>query len=108
MSTLQICLGYAGRATEFQDDSSYQAAYKSVYKPLGAILFANPQLRFSFFFTGQQIECFKKKNPEFLDLIKNLISRKQVEAIGGGYYNPLFPLIQPADRCAQIEKLTRS
>lgn len=108
MSTLQICLGYAGRATEFQDDSSYQAAYKSVYKPLGAILFANPQLKFSFFFTGQQIECFKKKNPEFLDLIKNLISRKQVEAIGGGYYNPLFPLIQPADRAAQIEKLTLS
>lgn len=108
MSVLHICLGYAGRATEFQDDSSYQAAYKSVYKPLGAILFANPQLKFSFFFTGPQIEYFKKKNPEFLDLIKNLIARKQVEVIGGGYYNPLLPLILPADRAAQIEKLTLS
>ncbi|MCR5045551.1 MAG: DUF1926 domain-containing protein [Treponema sp.] len=108
MSNLHICLGYAGRATEFQDDSSYQEAYKSVYKPLGAILFANPQLKFSFFFTGPQIEYFKKKNPEFLDLIKNLIARKQVEVIGGGYYNPLFPLILPADRAAQIEKLTLS
>ncbi len=108
MSILRICLGYAGRATEFQDDSSYQAAYKSVYKPLGALLFANPELKFSFFFTGRQIEFFKKKNPEFLDLIKNLAARKQVEVIGGGYYNPLFPLILPADRAAQIEKLTVS
>lgn len=108
MSTLQICLGYAGRATEFQDDSSYQAAYENVYKPLGSILLANPQLKFSFFFTGPQIECFKKKSPAFLELIKNLISRKQVEVIGGGYYNPLFPLIQPADRATQIEKLTLS
>ena len=108
MSSLRICLAYAGRATEFQDDSSYQAAYKSVYKPLGALLLANPQLKFSFFFTGPQIEFFKKKNPEFLELIKNLIARKQAEVIGGGYYNPLFPLILPADRAAQIEKLTTS
>ena len=108
MSNIRICLGYAGRATEFQDETSYQAAYKSVYKPLGAFLFANPQLKFSFFFAGRQIEFFKKKNPEFLDLVKNLIARKQVEVIGGGYYNPLFPLILPADRAAQIETLTNS
>ncbi len=108
MSSFRICLAYAGRATEFQDDSSYQAAYKSVYKPLGALLLANPQLKFSFFFTGPQIEFFKKKNPEFLELIKNLIARKQAEIIGGGYYNPLFPMILPADRAAQIEKLTTS
>ena len=108
MSGLRICLAYAGRATEFQDDSSYQAAYKNVYKPLGALLLANPQLKFSFFFTGPQIEFFKKKNPEFLNLLKNLIASKQVEMIGGGYYNPLFPLILPADRAAQIEKLTTS
>ncbi len=106
MSSLRICLAYAGRATEFQDDSSYMAAYKNVYKPLGALLLASPELKFSFFFTGRQIEFFKKKNPEFLNLISNLVSRKQVEMIGGGYYNPLFPLILPADRAAQIEKLT--
>ena len=108
MSILQICLGYAGRSTEFQDDSSYLAAYKSVYKPLGAALLANPQIKFSFFFTGTQLEVFKKKNPEFLELIKNLAARKQVEVIGGGYYNPLFPLLLPADRAMQIEKLTMS
>ena len=73
---------------------------------MGAILFAMPELKFSFYFTGPQIEFFKKKNPEFLDLLKNLIARKQVEMIGGGYYNPIFPLIFPVDRAAQIEKLT--
>lgn len=106
MSMHRVCLEYIGSSTEFQDDASYQAAYKNVYKPLGAILFAMPQLKFSFYFTGPQIEFFKKKNPEFLDLLKNLIARKQVEMIGGGYYNPIFPLIFPVDRAAQIEKLT--
>ena len=77
-----------------------------MYKPLGTLLFANPDLKFSFYFTGPQIEFFKKKNPEFLDLIKNLISRKQIEIIGGGYYNPIFPLIFPQDRAAQIDKLS--
>lgn len=108
MSDIRVCLGYAGRSTEFQDDSSYQAAYKSVYKPLAAALLSNPQIKFSFFFTGTQLEFFKKKNPEFLEVIKNLVARKQVEIVGGGYYNPLFPLLLPADRAAQIEKLTTS
>lgn len=106
MSKHRVCLEYIGSSTEFQDDSSYQAAYKSVYKPLVSLLMERPDLKFSFYFTGPQIEYFKKKNPEFLLALKNLISKKQVEIIGGGYYNPLFPLILPADRAAQIEKLT--
>ncbi len=108
MSKLKLCLKYSGSTSEFQDDSSYQAAYKNIYKPLGALLFAHPELKFSFYFIGPQLELFKKNNPEFLDLIKNLISRKQVEIIGGGFYNPVFPLIFPADRVAQIEKLSLS
>lgn len=106
MAGFRLCLEYSGNSTEFHDDASYQAAYRGTYKPLGALLFSHPELKFSFYFTGPQLEFFKKKNPEFLDLIKTLVARKQVEIIGGGYYNPIFPLIFPADRAAQIEKLS--
>lgn len=106
MVTLRLCPVFVGLSAEFQDSSSYEKAYRNIYKPLGALLFAKPELKFSFYFTGPQLEFFKKKNPEFLDLLKTLISRKQVEIIGGGYYNPLFPLLFPLDRSGQIEKLS--
>ena len=35
-----------------------------------------------------------------------MVERKQVEVIGGGYYEPIQPLIHPSDRVGQIEMMT--
>ena len=48
----------------------------------------------------------KKKNPEFLEILKKLVDRKQVELIGGGFYNPVFPLLFPMDRSGQVDLLS--
>lgn len=39
-------------------------------------------------------------------IIEEMVSRKQIEILGGGYYSPFFPLLPPADRVGQIELLT--
>lgn len=106
MITLHICPVFAGKISQFQDLSSYKEAYEKAYKPLGVLLFGNQDFKFSFHFSGPQLELFKKHNPEFVELLKTLLVRKQIEIIGGGYYNPLFPLLFPMDRSAQIEKLS--
>lgn len=108
MGKLNLCLIFSGTFLEFHDDSTYKAFYEKIYKPLGALLFANPALKFSFYFTGTQIEFLKKHNSEFLELLKDLLSKKQIEIIGGGYYNPIFPVLFPLDRSGQIEKLSLS
>lgn len=108
MGKLNLCPIFSDTFLQFQDDSMYQAVYEKIYKPLGALLFANPGLKFSFYFTGIQIEFLKKQNPEFFELFKELLSRKQIEIIGGGYYNPIFPILFPLDRSGQIEKLSLS
>lgn len=108
MGKLNLCPIFSGTFLEFHDDSLYKAAYEKIYKPLGTLLFANPNLKFSFYFTGTQIEFLKKHNSEFLELLKDLLSKKQIEIIGGGYYNPIFPVLFPLDRSGQIEKLSLS
>ena len=41
-----------------------------------------------------------------MNILHELEGRKQVEILGGGYYDPLFPLLFPVDRNGQIEMLS--
>ena len=103
MGNFRLCPFFDGRTVEFKDTSSYIECYKSVLMPVGSFLFSHPEVYFSFYFSGPQLEAIKSRNPEYLDLLKKLADRKQIEIIGGGYYNPLFPILFPLDRSGQIE-----
>ena len=83
-------------------ESFYQKSIKGIL----SFLYANPKVCVSTSFTGPQLSWLEEKHPESIRLLSELTSRKQVEMLGGGYYSPLFPLLLPVDRSAQIEKLT--
>ena len=77
--------------------------YQRLYKKLISFLYANSSYKLTFSFPGQFFSWISKKHPEFIQLLKELVSRKQIEVLGGGYYNPVFPLLLPMDRSGQIE-----
>lgn len=106
MKVLNICLSLTLNAVALSDVSSSEQQYSSVLKPLISYLYNNPTSFFSFSFSGPQLEWLDKNHPEFLQLLKELVARKQVEILGGGYYNPVFPLLSPVDRTGQIDLLT--
>jgi hypothetical protein len=58
------------------------------------------------FYSGTVLAWLEENHPEFLLLLVEMYNRKQIEILGGGFYNPLFALIQPSDRVGQIEMLT--
>jgi len=99
-------MGFIPNSSSYKDETEYTTLYQDIYKPLASFLYANPDFKFSFYFTGIQLEWLKKRNPEFFDLIKQLTARKQIEILGGGFYNPVFPLLFPLDRTGQIEMLS--
>ena len=80
--------------------------YQTVYKPIAKFLYAHPSFPFSFGFSGNQIQFFKKRRNELISIFKELVDRKQVEVIGGGYYEPILPLLYPVDRNGQIDMLS--
>ncbi len=77
--------------------------YQVLYKKLISFLYANASCKLTLSFPGRVFSWLTKKHPEFIQLLKELISRKQIEILGGGYYNPVFPLLLPMDRSGQIE-----
>lgn len=106
MAILNLNLELYSGSTNFNSVSEYKMIYDNYYKPLVSFLYANPDFSFSFYFSGPEFEYIKKKNPEFLEILKKLVDRKQVELIGGGFYNPVFPLLFPMDRSGQVDLLS--
>lgn len=88
------------------DTDVMEKQYQSLYKPLGKFLYAHQSFRLSFSFNGIQLSFFEKKHPEFIEILRELVVRKQIEMIGGGFYDPVFPLLYPIDRSGQIDLLS--
>ena len=67
-----ICFGLestpAGKAISVCEND-----YADVYKPAAKFLYAHPDFRMAFSFTGNELQFFKKKHPEFLALLQDLI-----------------------------------
>ncbi len=106
MFKIKVCFGIASDNSGKIFQEKYEQNYENSFKSTVSFLYAHKNCPFSFSFLGEQLEWFRKKHPEFLELIRKLISRKQIEILGGGYYNPAFPLLFPMDRSGQIEFLS--
>ncbi|RPJ06392.1 MAG: DUF1926 domain-containing protein, partial [Spirochaetaceae bacterium] len=76
------------------------------YKPFFSTLYEFDTLPAVLYFSGTALELLEKHHPECINIIDEMIKRKQVEILGGGYYDPAFPLIPVADKLGQIEMFT--
>ncbi len=81
-------------------------AYQSSYKPFLTTLYSHPEIEAVLHYSGILLAWFEERHPEFLMLLNEMVKRKQVELLGGGYYEPVLPLIPSPDRLGQIEMLT--
>lgn len=101
----RICLAVESMSAVLSNEE-YEARYESGYKALGTLLYSNPDTRASLGINGNALTFLKNKHPEFLYLLRELVSRGQVEVIGGGYYDPVFPLLFARERTAQLDMLS--
>ncbi len=87
-------------------DFVFERVYQRAYKPFLTVLNRFPEFPAVLHYSGVLLEWFERNHPEVLMLLGDMVKRRQVELLTGGYYEPLLPLIPQADRLGQIEKLT--
>ncbi|PYV17198.1 MAG: hypothetical protein DMG21_09060 [Acidobacteria bacterium] len=87
-------------------DHVIEEAYQKAYRPFVAALLAHPSIRLSLHYSGILLEWLEAYHPEFLDLLRLLVARQQVELVGGGFYEPILAAISDADKQAHIRKLS--
>ena len=97
------CMDFSDSNKEAEDK------YLKIYKPFFRKLYEFPEVKAVIHFSGILLEWFAEKHPEVIMLIEELVKkRKQLEVLGGGYHEPILPMLSPQDRTGQLEALTTS
>ncbi len=80
--------------------------YECAYKPFVQLMWRHPKIKWSLHCSGILWDYFREHNPEYIDIVKKMKDRGQVELIAGGYYEPIMPSLQDRDKIGQIKKMT--
>ena len=84
----------------------FEQAYQQAYLPMVEALERHPAIRLSLHYSGCLIDWLKQSRPEFFDRLAGLVSRSQIEIMGGAYYEPILTAIPDADKLGQIAKMS--
>ncbi|TET57277.1 MAG: hypothetical protein E3J52_10555, partial [Promethearchaeota archaeon] len=84
----------------------FEDVYKKSYEPLIDNIFQFEEVKFTLHFSGNLLEWLLKNKPTFIEKLKVMAKRNQIEIIGGGYYEPIFAIIPYRDKIAQMKKLS--
>ncbi|MGC9312680.1 MAG: alpha-amylase/4-alpha-glucanotransferase domain-containing protein [Sediminispirochaetaceae bacterium] len=106
MRKLKIVLGMYNSPPVGTAQEQFEKAYQYSYKPFLTVLYKYAMLKGTFHFSGTLLEWLEDFHPELLMVLNEMVKRKQIEMLGGGYYSPIFPIIPSKDRLGQIELLT--
>src|SRR5689334_3583892 len=87
-------------------DFIFERAFNQAYRPFLEVLSAHPKVRLSMHFSGILLDWLEAQRPEYLKALRALVDRGQVEILGGGFYEPILPVISDSHKLAQLKKLT--
>ncbi len=85
-----------------------EEAYQKAYLPFIEVLKRYPFMRISIHYSGVLWDFFEEHHPEFLDLLRGLVKKGQLEMMTGGYYEPILAVIPDEDKVGQIQRLTQT
>jgi 4-alpha-glucanotransferase len=86
-------------------DEVFERAYRNAYHPFLDLLARHPSIRTGLHYSGPLLEWLEAKRPDYLDRLRELVARNQVEIVGGGFYEPILVTIPAEDRHEQIMRL---
>lgn len=84
-------------------DDVFHRAFQDSYAPFLEVLREFPSLAITLHNSGSLLEWLVEHRPEYLDLVRELCERDQLEIIGGPFYEPILAGIPRRDRVGQIE-----
>lgn len=103
---LRIIIGTHNHLALGDSREATENAYQSGLRPFLSTLYAFPEIPAALHYSGLLLEWVETEHPEFLMLLTEMVARRQVEVLGGAYYDPFLPMIPANDRLGQIEKMT--
>jgi len=86
----------------------FEEAYKKSYEPFIDTLERHPKIKLSIHYSGSLLDWISEKRPHFIEKVRRLVERGQLEILTGGYFEPVLSMVPAADARGQIEMFTQS
>jgi hypothetical protein len=103
---ISLILGSHAHLSPSAGEEEFEELYRNKLKPFITALNQFPKVQAILHYSGPLFSRLEQKKPELFFLIKDLVARKQIEVLGGGFYEPLMSLLPLTDKIGQIEMLT--
>ena len=86
-------------------DHVVKEAFDMSYRPFTEVLKAHPSVRVAMHFSGILYDWFELHEPAYLETLRDLSARGQVELLGGGYYEPILAVLPKDDQAGQLARM---
>ncbi|MFW5743295.1 MAG: alpha-amylase/4-alpha-glucanotransferase domain-containing protein [Spirochaetota bacterium] len=106
MRNVRLIFGSTNSQPVGATDEEIEHVYQRSYKPFLRALYNAPQVPVTLHYSGQLLQWLERHHSEYTDVLSEMVARKQIELLGGGFYDPVLSLIPRPDRLGQIESLT--
>ncbi len=81
------------------------AAHDAAYGPMVEALERHPTVRLALHYSGPLFGWLRTERPEFVERLRALVARGQVELLGGGWYEPVLASLPERDRIGQLTRM---
>lgn len=105
--TLRLILALHNHQPVGNFDGVFEQAYRESYRPFLDVIADYPEIPFSLHTSGSLLEWLEQHRPEYIDQLRLLVERGQVEIVGGAFYEPILANIPRRDRIGQIRSYTQ-
>jgi len=86
-------------------DHVFADAFNHCYWPVLNLLDAHPDIKISLHHSGPLLDWALAKEPDYLPTLVRMVKRGQVEIMGGGFYEPILPILKSSDALGQIKMM---
>src|SRR5687768_2816320 len=80
-------------------------AFERCYRPVTEMIERFEPVKVGLHFSGPLLEWIKQNRPPYLEQLRNLVQRGQVEILGGGFYEPILSVLPDHDAIGQLEMM---
>ncbi|MEB3198514.1 MAG: alpha-amylase/4-alpha-glucanotransferase domain-containing protein [Candidatus Sericytochromatia bacterium] len=103
---IHLALGLYNHQPVGNWDYVVEDAYQHSYLPFLDVLERHEAIRFTLHYDGHLLNWLTTHHPEFVQRLKVMVGRGQVELLGGAFYEPMMAMIPPDDQLGQMRRLS--
>lgn len=106
MAKIRLALAIHNHQPIGNFDGVFEQSFRDSYLPFLEVLDKYGDIPFALHTSGSLLEWLVDHEPTYVEQLRRMVDRGQVEILGGGFYEPILPSIPSRDRQGQIRGYT--